>query len=67
VQAHSPKSVLCAPIMHKGVLTGALYLENNLLTGAFTPDRLEAINILPSQIAVSIENATLYARQEHQT
>jgi signal transduction histidine kinase len=67
VQAHSPKSVLCAPIMHKGVLTGALYLENNLLTGAFTPDRLEAINILLSQIAVSIENATLYARQEHQT
>ena len=62
VQAHSPKSVLCAPIMHKGVLTGALYLENNLLTGAFTPDRLEAINILLSQIAVSIENATLYAR-----
>jgi signal transduction histidine kinase len=66
VQAASPKSVLCAPIIHKGALTGALYLENNLVTGAFTPDRLEAINILLSQIAVSIENATLYAQQEHQ-
>ena len=66
VQARQPKSVLCAPIVHKGALTGALYLENNLVTGAFTPDRLEALGILLSQIAVSIENATLYARQEHQ-
>jgi signal transduction histidine kinase len=66
VQAQGTKSVLCAPIIHKGTLTGALYLENNLVTGAFTPDRLEAMNILLSQIAVSIENATLYARQEQQ-
>jgi len=66
VQGQRPKSVLCAPVVHKGALTGALYLENNLVTGAFTPDRLEALNILLSQIAVSIENATLYARQEHQ-
>ena len=66
VQPAAPKSVLCAPVVHKGTLIGALYLENNQVTGAFTPDRLEALNILMSQIAVSIENATLYARQEHQ-
>ena len=44
-----------------------MYLENNQVAGAFTPDRLEALNILMSQIAVSIENATLYAKQEQQT
>src|SRR5688572_13341513 len=61
-----PKSILCAPVAHKGKLIGVLYLENNQVAGAFTPDRLEALNILMSQMAVSIENATLYGRQEQQ-
>jgi signal transduction histidine kinase len=61
VRREGVKSLLCAPIVHKGALKGALYLENNLVTAAFTPDRLEALNVLLSQIAVSIENATLYA------
>jgi predicted ATPase/signal transduction histidine kinase len=67
VRNRHPKSVLCAPITHKGKLNGILYLENNQVAGAFTPDRLEALNILMAQIAVSIENATLYAKQEQQT
>jgi signal transduction histidine kinase len=67
VRDRQPKSVLCAPIIHKGQLTGVIYLENNQVAGAFTPGRLEALNILVSQIAVSIENATLYAKQEQQT
>jgi predicted ATPase/GAF domain-containing protein len=62
-----PKSVLCAPVAHKGKLIGAVYLENNQVAGAFTPDRLEALNILMSQVAVSIDNATLYSRQEQQS
>jgi signal transduction histidine kinase len=62
-----PKSILCAPVAHKGKLIGAVYLENNQVAGAFSPDRLEALNILMSQVAVSIENATLYSRQEQQS
>ncbi len=62
-----PKSILCAPVTHKGKLIGAVYVENNQVAGAFTPDRLEALNILMSQMAVSIENATLYSRQEQQS
>jgi len=67
VRNRQPKSVLCAPVAHQGKLIGAVYLENNQVTGAFTPDRLEALNILMSQVSVSIENATLYSRQEQQT
>jgi predicted ATPase/GAF domain-containing protein len=67
VSNRRPKSVLCAPVTHQGKLIGAVYLENNQVTGAFTPDRLEALNILMSQVSVSIENATLYSRQEQQT
>jgi len=55
-----PKSVLCAPLINQGKLTGILYLENNLTTGAFTPDRLEVLNLLSAQAAISIENAHLY-------
>src|SRR5690606_369730 len=61
-----PRSMLCAPILHKGKLTGLIYIENNQIAGAFTPDRLEALNVLMLQIAVSIDNATLYAHREQQ-
>ncbi|TVQ09603.1 MAG: response regulator [Leptolyngbya sp. DLM2.Bin27] len=61
IQAQQPKSVLCTPILHQGKLTGVLYLENNLIAGAFTPDRLEILQLLAAQAAISIENARLYA------
>ncbi|MBW4562740.1 MAG: AAA family ATPase [Mojavia pulchra JT2-VF2] len=57
---YKPKSVLCMPIVHQGKLIGILYLENNLTTGAFTPERLEVLQLLSSQAAISIENARLY-------
>lgn len=56
-----PKSVLCSPIKNQGKLIGILYLENNLTTGAFTPNRLEVLNVLSSQAAISIQNAKLYS------
>lgn len=57
-----PKSVLCIPIVHKGDVTGALYLENNLTSGAFTSERVEILKLLSSQAAISIENARFYNR-----
>jgi len=59
-----PKSVLAMQLLNQGKLTGILYLENNLTTGAFTPARLEVLNLLSSQIAISIENSLLYNNLE---
>jgi predicted ATPase/serine phosphatase RsbU (regulator of sigma subunit) len=59
-----PKSVLCTPIINQGQFLGILYLENNLTTRAFTPDRLEVLNILSAQAAISIENSRLYQTLE---
>ncbi|MFL9960084.1 AAA family ATPase [Paraburkholderia sediminicola] len=56
-----PKSVLCLPIMRRSALIGLLYLENNLATHAFTPERLTVLELLASQAAISLENALLYA------
>jgi predicted ATPase/signal transduction histidine kinase len=59
-----PKSVLCTPIQNQGKLIAILYLENNLTPDAFTPNRLEVLNVLSSQAAISIENAKLYETLE---
>ncbi len=59
-----PKSILCSPILHQGKLMGILYLENNLATGAFTSDRVELLNLLCTQAAISLENARLYENSQ---
>ena len=61
IQQYQPKSILCCPLLNQGQLSGIIYLENNLTTNAFTPDRLEVIKLLSSQAAISIENAKLYS------
>ncbi|MEH1828927.1 MAG: AAA family ATPase [Nostoc sp.] len=57
-----PQSILCSPILHQGKLLGILYLENKLTAGAFTSDRVELLNLLCAQAAISLENARLYER-----
>ncbi|NUN14054.1 MAG: AAA family ATPase [Myxococcales bacterium] len=61
-----PKSILCTPISSHGQLTGILYLENNLIPAAFTPERLEMIHILSAQAAISLENARLYEEMKQE-
>ncbi len=56
-----PRSVLCLPLVKQARLVGALYLENNLAPRAFTAGRIAILELLASQAAVSLENATLYA------
>src|SRR5439155_11120237 len=55
------RSVLCLPIVKQKKLVGALYLENNLTPGAFTPSRVTVLQLLASQAAISLENAALYS------
>ncbi len=58
------KSVLCMPVIYQTRFMGVIYLENNLSDNVFTSERLEIINILSSQAAISIENARLYQNME---
>ena len=55
-----PQSILCAPLINQNKLVGIVYLENNLATGAFTPERVETVQLLGAQAAISLENARLY-------
>ena len=55
-----PRSVIATPLVNQGRLLGVVYLENNLATGVFTPERLALIHVLASQAAIAIQNAQLY-------
>jgi PAS domain S-box-containing protein len=61
VLAGQPRSVMVAPLINQGRLLGVVYLENNLATGVFTPERLALIQVLASHAAIAIQNAQLYA------
>ena len=60
-----PESILGLPILNQRRLVGVLYLENELTKNVFTPQRVELLSVLSSQIAVSLDNAMLYQNLEH--
>jgi signal transduction histidine kinase len=54
-------SLLALPVLSRGTLRAVLLLENRLIRGAFTTDRLDAVKLIAGQLAVSLYNAQLYA------
>ncbi len=54
------KSILCLPVVRQTKLVGVLYLENALVSNAFTEERVEVLGLLSSQAAISLDNARLY-------
>ena len=58
--AHSVRSLLALPILRQARLMGVLYLENNLATRVFTPERVRLLLTLSSQIATSLQNSLLF-------
>jgi PAS domain S-box-containing protein len=61
VQNKQARSVLCLPLLKQASLKGALYLENNLASHVFRPDRILVLKLLVSQAAISLDHARLYA------
>ncbi len=53
------RSVLCQPLHNQGALIGLIYLENDLIPSAFSPERAHLVSLLSGQIAISIRNAEL--------
>jgi predicted ATPase/signal transduction histidine kinase len=56
-----PRSILCVPIRRQGAVVALLYLENDLVSGAFPPEQLLVLELLAGQAAISLENAQLLA------
>jgi signal transduction histidine kinase len=60
------RSVLAVPIVRQATAMGVLYLENNMATRAFTPERVRVLSLLSSQIAVSLAHSRLFASFTHE-
>jgi predicted ATPase/signal transduction histidine kinase len=48
-------AALCVPLLKQSEVIGALYLENSLTPGAFNPARIDVLELLAAQAAISIE------------
>jgi signal transduction histidine kinase len=55
-------ALLAVPVLGRGTLRAVLVLENRLIRGAFTAERLDAVKLIAGQLAVSLDNAQLYAQ-----
>ncbi|WP_437930548.1 AAA family ATPase [Sorangium sp. So ce291] len=64
VQRSGARSILCMPLVNQGKLTAILYLENRLVAGAFTYERVEVLHLLSAEMAIAIDNARLYRELE---
>ena len=54
-------SLAAVPVLSRGTLRAVLLLENRLIRAAFTAERLDAVKLIAGQLAVSLDNAQLYA------
>lgn len=60
IRRRRTRSLLCAPLLSHGELIGILYLENDLAAGAFTPEKVQLLELILSQAAISLENARIF-------
>jgi len=68
VRACAPRSMMCLPVLRPvagpdsagTALSAALYLENSLVSAAFTPDRILVCQMLASHAAIALSNARLF-------
>ena len=61
IASRQTRSLLCLPIVRQGALQALLLLENDLVEDAFTPERVAVLELLATQLAISLENALLVA------
>jgi PAS domain S-box-containing protein len=61
IRDRSTRSILCVPLLQQQELMALLYLENNLMTDAFTRERVLVVQALATQAAIALKNARLYS------
>ena len=60
IMALQLRSIMCAPVISKGNLLGAIYLDNRNAPNRFDDNDLALLSALANQSAVALENSQLY-------
>lgn len=66
VVSNNPKSVVCLPILSKGLVLGSIFLTSGR-TNAFSPSNAAVLSILAQQASISITNAQLFKKLQRAT
>lgn len=66
IQQHKVCSALCLPLFVHDKLIGTLYLDHAETTNLFTAQRVQVLELLASQFAISYQNASYYQQMEKQ-
>lgn len=53
-------SIMCAPLLARGQVIGAVYVDNRVQRGIFDQNDLEMLSAFAAQAAIAIDNARLY-------
>nr|MBI3612786.1 GAF domain-containing protein [Nitrospirota bacterium] len=68
VMAYNLASLVCVPMKAKsGEVIGVIYVDNRVVSGAFTEDSVELLTNIANQAAIAIENALLYESVQKET
>ena len=64
VQCANLRSVICAPLLWRGEVRGAIYLDHRVSQGVFQEEQKRLVEALSQQSAVALENAALHEQRE---
>lgn len=59
------RSVMCAPLILKDAVIGAVYVDNRSRDGVFSPRELQLLVAITNQISVAMDNASLFASAQN--
>jgi PAS domain S-box-containing protein len=66
IEAKRPRAILCLPISRQVEVIAVLYLENELVSGAFTREGVTALELIAAQAAIALSNAELFEKLERE-
>lgn len=58
------RSIMCAPLRARGRVSGAIFVDNRMLSGVFNDDDLDLLSTFASQAAMAIDNARLFQQTD---
>ena len=61
---YSLRSIMCSPLIARGQMIGAVYVDNRIKKALFKQPDLDLLNAFSSQAAIAIDNARLYTRTD---